>query len=85
MKKVQIAATFVTIYLVFFQSAPYVDIPADIIVTMFFLSPFLVIGMVYTVLKYGEPSKDTFEEKFYDDFDYKRNGKEELTMQENQF
>jgi len=76
MKKEQIAVIFVTLYLLLFQSAPYVGMPDDIIFTMFFLSPFLVIGMVYVVLKYGEPSKDTFDEKFYDDVDYRRNGKE---------
>jgi len=67
MKKEHIAVSFVTLYLLLFQSAPYIGIPGDIIFIMFFLSPFLVIGMVYIVLKYGEPSKNTFEEKFYDD------------------
>ena len=73
MNKVHIAITFATLYLVLFTTATYVDIPLDIILFMFFLSPFAVIGMVYTVLKYGEPSKDHFDEKFYDDLDYRRN------------
>ena len=41
---------------------------------MFLLSPFVVIYMAYTILKYGKPSKFTFDEKFYDDHEYMRNG-----------
>jgi len=50
----------------------------NIIIGMFLLSPFMVISMVYVILKFGEPSKHTFDERFYDDWDYTRNGKEEL-------
>jgi hypothetical protein len=28
--------------------------------------------MAYVILNYGKPSKYTFEERFYDDLDYKR-------------
>jgi hypothetical protein len=28
--------------------------------------------MVYVILRFGKPSKYTFEEKFYDDLDYSR-------------
>jgi len=45
---------------------------------MFFLSPFLVLYMGYVILKYGKPSGSTFDERFYDDWDYRRNGKEEM-------
>lgn len=34
---------------------------------LFSLSPFPVIWMVYSVLKYGKPSKHTFDERFYED------------------
>jgi hypothetical protein len=40
---------------------------------MFILSPFVVIYMAYVILKYGKPSKHTFEERFYEDHDYERN------------
>jgi hypothetical protein len=30
--------------------------------------------MAYVILKYGKPSKYTFEERFYEDHDYERNG-----------
>jgi hypothetical protein len=39
---------------------------------MFVLSPFLVVWMVYTVLKYGKPSGKKFTDDFYDDVNYKR-------------
>jgi hypothetical protein len=35
---------------------------------------------VYVILKYGKPSEHTFEERFYDDWDYKRNGREEMDI-----
>ena len=78
MKKLPIAITVVTLYLLIFQAAPFVGIPDRLIFLMFIISPFLVIAMVYVILKYGKPSKFTFDERFYDDLDYERNGKEEL-------
>jgi Flp pilus assembly protein TadB len=39
---------------------------------MFLISPFLVIWMVYRVLRYGKPSGRTFSEYFYDDVDHQR-------------
>lgn len=48
-------------------------VPDEAIIAMFILAPFIVIYMVFVVLKYGKPSKFTFEERFYEDHDYKRN------------
>ncbi len=48
------------------------DIPDEFIIAMYILSPFVMIYMVYVVLKYEKPSKLTFEERFYDDHNYKR-------------
>jgi len=78
MKKVPLVITLVTAYLIVYQLAPHIGINDNIIIGMFLLSPFMVISMVYVILKYGEPSKHTFDERFYDDWDYTRNGKEEL-------
>lgn len=78
MKKAQIAITIVTLYLLIYTAAPQIGFSQGIIFSMFFLSPFLVIAMVFIVLKFGEPSKFTFDERFYDDLDYTRNGKEEM-------
>ena len=76
MKTVQLTITLVTLSLLVFQSAPFIGISSEVISYMFMMSPVLVISMVYIVLKYGEPSKYTFDERFYDDLDYERNGKE---------
>ena len=78
MKKVEVVVVLVTIYAVLFQAASILGIPEPIIFTMFFLSPFCVLYMVYMVLKFGEPSRHTWDERFYDDWDYVRNGTEEL-------
>jgi Flp pilus assembly protein TadB len=43
-----------------------------IVAAMFILSPFLVIWMVYRVLRNGKPSGRTFSEYFYDDVDHQR-------------
>ena len=75
MKKPAIAILIVTSYLVLFQSAIYLEFEPGIIFTMFSLSPFFILYMVYTVLKHGKPSQHTFDERFYDDWDYVRNNK----------
>ena len=78
MKKLPVVITIVTLYGLLFQLTPYMGIPANIIFGMFLLSPFLVTYMVYLILRFGKPSKYTFEERFYDDYDYTRNGREEI-------
>lgn len=78
MKNISVAILTATLYLVFYQLSPFIGMPDDLIITLFFLSPFVVIYLVYIVLKHGEPSAYTFDEKFYDGLDYTRNGKEEM-------
>ena len=82
MKNLSIVISVVTLYALFFQLTPYMDISANIIFGMFLLSPLLIIYMAYVILRYGKPSKYTFEERFYDDYDYTRNGKEEMDTEE---
>ena len=69
MKNPGIIILLVTLYLLIFKSAPYLGIPDNIILLMFAISPFLVIYMVYVVLKFGKPSPHTFEERFYEDIE----------------
>jgi RsiW-degrading membrane proteinase PrsW (M82 family) len=76
MKKVHIAITVVTLFLAVFQSARFITMPQELIIAMFLMSPFVMLLLVLIVLKYGEPSKYTFDDRFYDDHDYKRNGTE---------
>jgi hypothetical protein len=73
MKKVPFAILSSTLFVFFYNLSPYLGIPDSIIFAMFLISPFIVIYMVYIVLKFGTPSKYTFEERFYDDLDYVRN------------
>ena len=72
MKKPAIVIILATLYLLIFQLSPYIGASDEAIIAMFILSPFIVIYMAYVILKYGKSSGHTFEERFYDDFDYKR-------------
>ncbi len=69
MKKPGIAILLVTLYAIIYNALPYLNISESIILFMFCLSPFMVIYMAYVVLRYGKPSGNSFEEKFYDDMD----------------
>ena len=73
MKRPAVIIFLATLYLLFFNSSPHPDVPNWAIIALFILSPIVVVYMVYVVLKYGKPSKYTFEERSYDDLDYKRN------------
>ena len=78
MKKVAVTIFIATVYALFFQATPYIGIPDQFIFGMFLLSPFVVLYMAYVILKHGKPSSYTFEERFYDDYDYVRNGREQM-------
>jgi hypothetical protein len=79
MKKVSVAITIATLYALLFQFTFFVGISEQIIFCMFLLSPFVILYLAYIILKYGKPSPYAFEERFYDDFNYRRNTKELLT------
>lgn len=66
-KKVPVVITLVTMFAVFYHMSPFTGIPDRAIIIMFILSPFLVLYMAYVILKYGTPSKYTFDERFYED------------------
>ena len=78
MKKVPLVVTFVTLYALFFQVEVYSGSNLDLILVLLAFSPFLLLFMVYVILKYGKSSGHTFDERFYDDWDYGRNGSEEI-------
>ena len=78
MKKVAVSISIATLYALFFQATPYLGIPDRLIFGMALFAPVVILYMVYVILKYGKPSSHTFDERFYDDFDYVRNGKEEM-------
>ncbi|TMI61441.1 MAG: hypothetical protein E6H07_19610 [Bacteroidetes bacterium] len=72
MKKPAIVIAFATLFVMLYNVSPYIGIPDEAIIVMFILSPVVIIYMAYVILKYGKPSQHTFEERFYDDYDYKR-------------
>lgn len=81
MKKVPIVIIIATLYALFFQIAQYIVVSDQLIFGMFLFSPFVILYMAYVILKYGKPSPYTFEERFYDDFNYIRNGREEMNVE----
>ena len=72
MKKPTIVIALATLFMVFYNLSPYIGIPDEFIIAIFILSPIILIYMVYVILRFGKPSKHTFEERFYDDLDYDR-------------
>jgi len=73
MKRPAVIIFLATLYLLFFNASPHLDVPNWVIIALFILSPLVMIYMVYVVFKYGKPSKYTFEERFYEDHNYERN------------
>jgi hypothetical protein len=71
MKGIWFPVIFVSAFLAVYVLFAYFKVE-NVVITMFLISPFLVIWMVYKVLKDGTPSGKTFSEHFYDDSDYKR-------------
>jgi hypothetical protein len=67
MKNVGLVVALVTLFAFFYQASPYIGVPPIAIYGMFLASPFLLIWMVYVILKYGKPSGRSFDERFYDD------------------
>jgi hypothetical protein len=73
MKKLPVVITAATCFAAFHLISPLIGAPAAIIVVLFVLSHFIVLYMAYVILKYGIPSEDKFEDKFYEDSPYRRN------------
>ena len=69
MKRSVIVITLATLYVLLFRSSPLMNIPDELIIATFILSPIVVIYRVYMVLKYRKPSGHAFEERFYEDVD----------------
>jgi hypothetical protein len=54
MKNHKLSTVFVTAYLVIYTFLFQAGAPLDVLAWMFVLSPFLVIWMAYTILRYGK-------------------------------
>ena len=73
-----IIVVLVSLFALLYQAAFLSSLPEQVILFLYLLSPFLLILMVYIVLKNGKPSAHSFDERFYDDWDYQRNGREDI-------
>ena len=73
MQKIKWPIIIVTACLVFYQSAGFLSFPVDTIIALYVGSPILLLWMVYKILKDGVPSQRSFDDYFYDDWDYRRN------------
>jgi hypothetical protein len=62
---VYLTTSYLIIYTLIAQYEPWQFIAP----WLFIFSPFIVLWMVFSILKYGEPSKYTFDERFYDDME----------------
>lgn len=71
MRGIWFPVIFASAYLVIYVMFASLNLET-VVAAMFVISPFLVIWMVYRVLKDGKPSGRTFSEHFYDDSDYRR-------------
>lgn len=73
MEKIKSPIIFASSFWLFYQLSPYIGFSDNFIITMYILSPLVVLWMAYRILKDGAPSGRSFDEYFYDDIDYKRN------------
>jgi hypothetical protein len=81
MKQLKVPVFFVSTLVLIYAISPQLGF-SDLAVYLFFLSlPFPVIWMVYRILKDGTPTEKTWEEYFYEDHSYKRNGREEMVKE----
>jgi hypothetical protein len=76
MKKSFIGIAIATIHIIIFQLLILLNSDLGIILFILSFAPLTIIYMVYAVLKYGKPSKYTFDERFYEDLNYTPNGKD---------
>ena len=67
MKNIQFPVIAVTLFAVIYNALPLFEVSDRVIIFLVSISPIVVIWMAYRILKYGTPSKHTWEEKFYDD------------------
>lgn len=78
MSRIKFPIISVTLFMVIYNLLPFFNVSSNVIVALFIVSPFAVIWMVYCILKNGKPSEKNWDDYFYEDYNYRRNGKEEL-------
>jgi len=73
MEGIRFPVYFTSAVLLLYVTTAALEFPYAVIFWLFVLVNGLLIWMVYRVLKDGKPSEKSFEEVFYEDWDYKRN------------
>lgn len=76
-KPIKIVVVLVSLFAILYQAAILSSMNEQLLLALYMISPFLVLYMVYVVIKKGKPSPHDFDERFYDDWDYQRNGQED--------
>ncbi len=72
MEKIKMPILIATAYLVVFVITLGFSQILTLSMLLVSLSPLPIIWMVYKVLRDGTPSSFTFEERFYEDYNYER-------------
>ncbi|HBH23333.1 MAG TPA: hypothetical protein DDY13_07905 [Cytophagales bacterium] len=67
MEKIKFPILFTTYFIIILNLLPFLGVAYAIIAGMLFVAPFIVIWMVWRVLKDGIPSEHTFDEVWYED------------------
>lgn len=80
MNKIRISVITVSLFVLIFQIGIYL-FSESLLYSMFAISPFLMAWMIYTVLRFGKSASTSFDDKFYEDHSYNRNGKEGLNTE----
>jgi hypothetical protein len=70
MEKIKAPILIATIYLFVYAITAQFETNIQLTIMLFSLSPLPVIWMVWRVLRDGTPSQFTFQERFYEDYDY---------------
>lgn len=65
MKNIVLPVWFSTAFVFFFTLSPYLGVPMGTILTMFALSPLVLIWLVIYVLKYGVEPQEKFSDGYW--------------------
>lgn len=72
MKAIKFPIYFTSSVLLLYLVTAALEFPFAIVFWLFVLINGLLVWMVYRVLKDGKPSEKSFDDVFYEDWDYKR-------------
>ena len=67
MKKVWRVVAFTVLFALIYNLAPLWNVPIEALAVGFVLAPFIILYMVWVVLRYGKPSRHTFNDRYYED------------------